>query len=77
MFLKCKVALMDIQLINTYQCMVFESNGQSMSKLCWSILIGTGTVSAGYALVIATGLIDGLYDIKSRLANGIDYRFSS
>lgn len=49
-----------IQLINTYQCMVFESNGQSMSKLCWSILIGTGTVSAIYALVIATGLVNGL-----------------
>ena len=41
--------------------MVFESNGQSMSKLCWSILIGTGTVSAAYALVIATGLVDGKF----------------
>ena len=67
MLFKCEVAIMDVQLINTYQCMVFESNGQSMSKLCWSILIGTGTVSAGYALVIATGLIDGLYDIQSRV----------
>ena len=41
--------------------MVFESNGQSMSKLCWSILIGTGSVSAAYALVIATGLVDGKF----------------
>lgn len=41
--------------------MAFESNGQSMSKLCWSILIGTGTVSAAYALVIATGLVDGKF----------------